>query len=185
MAGVEVDSVKRQLLFEVGPYLFSVEAQYVREVLEPCAVTPVPGAATPVVGLINIRGTIIKPEDIPLDVLYEDEWLLVVNKHVDRIRSAQGVVDFLDFGLGNVRWPVFNIADTAVTIGAVLLLASLWAEESPRRSDRQPPVRSFSSGLCLRCGRGRLLSTRPRANARASVFGRGNGRVVLRLLLQP
>ncbi len=59
MAGVKVDSVKRQLLFEVGPYLFSVEAQYVREVLEPCAVTPVPGAATPVVGLINIRGTLM------------------------------------------------------------------------------------------------------------------------------
>ena len=59
MAGVEVDSVKRQLLFEVGRYLFSVEAQYVREVLEPCAVTPVPGAATPVVGLINIRGTLM------------------------------------------------------------------------------------------------------------------------------
>ena len=51
---------------------------------------------------------------------------------VDRIRSAQGVVDFLDFGLGNVRWPVFNIADTAVTIGAVLLLASLWAEDHRR-----------------------------------------------------
>lgn len=59
MAGVEVYSAKRQLLFEVGPYLFSVEAQYVREVLEPCAVTPVPGAATPVVGLINIRGTLM------------------------------------------------------------------------------------------------------------------------------
>lgn len=51
---------------------------------------------------------------------------------VDRIRSAQGVVDFLDFGFGNVRWPVFNIADTAVTIGAVLLLASLWAEDHRR-----------------------------------------------------
>ncbi len=56
---------------------------------------------------------------------------------VDRIRSAQGVVDFLDFGFGNVRWPVFNIADTAVTIGAVLLLASLWAEDH-RRDHEQP-----------------------------------------------
>ncbi len=54
---------------------------------------------------------------------------------IDRIRSAQGVVDFLDFGIGNLRWPVFNIADTAVTIGAVLLLASLWAED--HRRDRE------------------------------------------------
>ncbi len=54
---------------------------------------------------------------------------------VDRIRSAEGVVDFLDFGVGNLRWPVFNVADTAVTIGAVLLLFSLWAED--RRRDRE------------------------------------------------
>lgn len=51
---------------------------------------------------------------------------------VDRVRSAEGVIDFLDFGIGSLRWPVFNIADTAVTIGAVLLLASLWAEDQRR-----------------------------------------------------
>ena len=48
---------------------------------------------------------------------------------IDRIRSARGVVDFLDVGFGNVRWPVFNIADIAVTVGAVLLAISLWKEE--------------------------------------------------------
>lgn len=54
----------------------------------------------------------------------------------DRIRSAEGVVDFLDFGVGtNLRWPVFNLADTAVTIGAVLLLASLWAEDQRRERE--------------------------------------------------
>jgi signal peptidase II len=54
---------------------------------------------------------------------------------IDRIRSVEGVVDFLDFGIGQLRWPVFNIADTAVTIGAILLLASLWAED--QRRDQQ------------------------------------------------
>lgn len=48
---------------------------------------------------------------------------------LDRIRSAQGVVDFLDVGIGSMRWPVFNIADLAVTTGAVLLALSLWREE--------------------------------------------------------
>ncbi len=56
---------------------------------------------------------------------------------IDRIRSPQGVVDFLDFGIGTLRWPVFNIADTAVTIGAVLLLASLWAEDRRRENGRK------------------------------------------------
>ena len=55
---------------------------------------------------------------------------------VDRIRSAAGVVDFLDFGVGQLRWPVFNIADTAVTVGAVLLLASLWAEDKRRDQEK-------------------------------------------------
>lgn len=46
----------------------------------------------------------------------------------DRIRYDRGVVDFLDFGVGASRFPVFNIADTAVTIGATLLLISFWLE---------------------------------------------------------
>lgn len=46
----------------------------------------------------------------------------------DRLRFERGVVDFLDFGIGTSRFPVFNVADTAVTIGAGLLLISFWLE---------------------------------------------------------
>ena len=53
----------------------------------------------------------------------------------DRIRLEQGVVDFLDFGIGTHRFPVFNIADSSVTVGAVLLLISFWLEG--RREARQ------------------------------------------------
>lgn len=48
---------------------------------------------------------------------------------VDRIRSHRGVVDFLDVGIGDLRWPVFNVADIAVTTGAIFLALSLWREE--------------------------------------------------------
>ena len=48
---------------------------------------------------------------------------------IDRVRSSRGVVDFLDFGVGEYRWPVFNVADIAVTVGALLLAFSLWREE--------------------------------------------------------
>lgn len=50
---------------------------------------------------------------------------------IDRLRSTQGVVDFLDVGVGTTRWPVFNIADVAVTAGAIILALSLWKEEQP------------------------------------------------------
>ncbi len=39
----------------------------------------------------------------------------------DRLRVGF-VIDFIDVGLGHLRWPVFNVADAAVTLGVVLLL---------------------------------------------------------------
>jgi signal peptidase II len=51
---------------------------------------------------------------------------------VDRLRSSRGVVDFLDVGVGAWRWPTFNVADIAVSCGAVLLAVVLWREEDER-----------------------------------------------------
>jgi signal peptidase II len=48
---------------------------------------------------------------------------------IDRIRSAAGVVDFIDVGIGDMRWPTFNVADMAVSIGAFLLAWVLWGDE--------------------------------------------------------
>ena len=48
---------------------------------------------------------------------------------MDRLRSEMGVVDFLDVGVGDARWPTFNVADMAVSIGAVLLAWVLWQED--------------------------------------------------------
>lgn len=48
---------------------------------------------------------------------------------IDRIRSSIGVVDFIDVGIGDMRWPTFNIADMAVSIGACLLAYVLWGED--------------------------------------------------------
>jgi signal peptidase II len=47
---------------------------------------------------------------------------------LDRLRSAQGVVDFVDVGIGTWRWPTFNVADSAITVGAIALALSLWQE---------------------------------------------------------
>lgn len=55
---------------------------------------------------------------------------------LDRVRSPDGVVDFLDVGIGGVRWPVFNLADVGVTLGALLLAFSLWREERAAESGR-------------------------------------------------
>ena len=48
---------------------------------------------------------------------------------IDRIRWSEGVVDFIDVGIGDSRWPTFNVADMAVSIGAALLAWVLWQED--------------------------------------------------------
>jgi len=63
---------------------------------------------------------------------------------LDRIRYERGVVDFLDFGFGNSRFAVFNIADSAVTVGATLLLISFWLEG---RSEQEAERAAAETGL--------------------------------------
>ena len=58
-----------------------------------------------------------------------------VGNIIDRIRYQAGVVDFLDVGVGSTRWPVFNVADMAVSVGAVLLMITFYREETATRSE--------------------------------------------------
>src|SRR5262245_22449276 len=54
----------RLLSFELGQQQFAVEISYVREVLVLSNLTPVPGAATCVWGLTNVRGTFAPVVDL-------------------------------------------------------------------------------------------------------------------------
>ena len=44
-----------------------------------------------------------------------------VGNLIDRLRSARGVVDFIDIGVGSHRFWTFNIADIGVTVGTAML----------------------------------------------------------------
>ena len=44
-----------------------------------------------------------------------------VGNLIDRIRLGS-VIDFLDFYVGPYHWPAFNVADSAITVGAALLV---------------------------------------------------------------
>lgn len=58
---------------------------------------------------------------------------------IDRIRLGW-VVDFIDIGVGSIRWPVFNVADSAVTLG-VLFLAWNLARTGHAVPDAESPHR--------------------------------------------
>ncbi len=55
---------------------------------------------------------------------------------VDRLYLGE-VVDFFDFGFGSTRWPIFNFADSFVTIG-VGLMALGYARQKRQHSSATP-----------------------------------------------
>ena len=69
---------------------------------------------------------------------------------IDRIHSTAGVVDFIDIGFGDSRWPTFNIADMAVSLGAFLLAWVLWGEDSRSREPVAVPAPATVSGRTAR-----------------------------------
>lgn len=61
----------------------------------------------------------------------ETKWIVLalggviggaIGNVIDRLRFG-GVVDFLDIHIGDLHWPAFNVADSAIVVGAMLLIA--------------------------------------------------------------
>ena len=56
-----------------------------------------------------------------------------IGNAIDRIlvlvpnSGYNGVVDFIDLGINDFRWYVFNIADTSITIGAILYILAQYS----------------------------------------------------------
>ncbi|MHB1677937.1 MAG: signal peptidase II [Sulfuriferula sp.] len=56
---------------------------------------------------------------------------------IDRLTHGY-VVDFLSFHIASYAWPAFNIADSAITLGAILLL---WDNFKQKNHDARPSER--------------------------------------------
>lgn len=54
---------------------------------------------------------------------------------IDRVLFGR-VTDFLDFYYGSWHWPAFNLADTAISIGVVLMLIAMFKETAPPTEGR-------------------------------------------------
>jgi signal peptidase II len=61
-----------------------------------------------------------------------------VGNLLDRLRSARGVVDFIDIGIGTHRFWTFNIADVGVTVGTAILTWILCMRVSIEERRRAP-----------------------------------------------
>lgn len=58
-----------------------------------------------------------------------------VGNLIDRIRFG-AVVDFLDLYIGTAHWPAFNVADSSITLGAVLII---WGMIKKRKEEAASP----------------------------------------------
>jgi len=59
----------------------------------------------------------------------------------DRVRWSRGVVDFIGpIDLGRWDFPIFNVADMAISCGAILLAISFWMEEQAQSKSRASEV---------------------------------------------
>jgi len=56
---------------------------------------------------------------------------------LDRVTRGY-VVDFVDVGVGDIRFWAFNVADSSIVVGIVLVTAALWFEE--RRASATKPA---------------------------------------------
>jgi signal peptidase II len=55
-----------------------------------------------------------------------------VGNLVDRIRYERGVTDFIDMGIGTVRFWTYNVADMGITCGAIALALILGKDEEKK-----------------------------------------------------
>ncbi len=58
----------------------------------------------------------------------------------DRVRLDY-VVDFIDMGIGNLRWFTYNLADAFITVGALFLLAKELFFKDKKKVDMSPTVK--------------------------------------------
>lgn len=60
---------------------------------------------------------------------------------LDRLRFG-AVTDFLDVGIGRLRWPIFNLADAAVTVGVAAFVVTILLKKAEARGEDQEAGRS-------------------------------------------
>jgi signal peptidase II len=83
-------------------------------------------AALVALAVLGVAFRQAKPDDIQRSVALALITGGALGNLADRLRSARGVVDFIDMGIGDVRFWTFNVADMGVTCGAALLVWVLW-----------------------------------------------------------
>lgn len=77
-----------------------------------------------IVGVILFAYSKVRRDDYWTKTAYTLIVSGAVGNLIDRLRFGE-VIDFLDFYFKSYHWPAFNVADSAITAGALMLLVSI------------------------------------------------------------
>jgi signal peptidase II len=90
--------------------------------------------ATALLVYLVVRAPTLRPlQSVALTLIFSG----AVGNMIDRLRLGY-VVDFVHFQIGRFDFPVFNLADSCVVVGAVLLLLYELIPDQ-KKPDRRPP----------------------------------------------
>jgi purine-binding chemotaxis protein CheW len=128
----------------LGEDALAIRAEVLREVLEPVAVTRVPGASEFCAGLVNVRGTIVPladlrvPFDMPREELGPDARILVLDLPLAGRPAVVGIVAdavhevtriereaLQDVPAVGTRWPPQFVEAVADRGGSLVMLPDL------------------------------------------------------------
>lgn len=91
--------------------------------------------------------TVLYRSTQPHQFWYRTSYALIlggaIGNLIDRIRF-DSVVDFVDCYVGTYHWPAFNVADSCISVGVMILAIVLLFEKEPVEKD--DPVQSTVSG---------------------------------------
>ncbi len=85
-----------------------------------------------------LKGT-IRSEHVAGKIALTMLFAGAIGNLIDRIRFGE-VIDFIDMGFGSLRWPVYNVADAAITIGMAIFFIT-----HARQQDSQGKTRDSAS----------------------------------------
>jgi purine-binding chemotaxis protein CheW len=120
------DQTKQCLMFGLGGEIFAVDADSVREILDPAPVTEVPGARVFVRGLINVRGKVVPMADLrprfgmDVEPATSDTRFIVLEVDLDGDPTVFGIV----------ADKVYEVADLSVSsLGPAPRIGMRWRPE--------------------------------------------------------
>ena len=88
-------------------------------------------AVTALLGILLVRST-TRLEAVALGLIIGG----ALGNVLDRLRIG-AVVDFLDFHVWGFHWPAFNLADSAIVIGAMALVATTFIGNGPATASEE------------------------------------------------